>query len=131
MRLLHRGPATRGQSLVETALILPLFFLLVIGLFDAGRAVYAYNTVANAARTAARVAIVDQDPIAVTDAAIEQGVALGLDASDVAFTSCPDQYCQLEVTVTYDFSPVTPLVGNVFNPTISSTARMPIEVVNP
>ena len=30
--------------------------------------VYSYNTVANAARAAARVAIVNQDPVAITSA---------------------------------------------------------------
>lgn len=120
-----------GQSLVEFALIIPLFLLLTVGLFDAGRAVYAYNTVANAARSAARVAIVDQDPPTVRSAAIDEGVALGLNDSNVSFVDCGTQYCLLEVTVTWDFNPVTPLIGNVFHPAISSTASMPMEVRNP
>jgi len=50
----------RGQSLVETALILPIFLLLVVAIFDLGRAVFMYSTVGNAARQGARVAIVNQ-----------------------------------------------------------------------
>ena len=46
--------------MVEFALVVPLFVLLLVGLFDVGRAVYAYNTVNNAAREAGRLAIVDQ-----------------------------------------------------------------------
>jgi hypothetical protein len=55
-----RSRLADGQSLVEFALVFPLLILFLFGLFDLGRAVYAYNTVANAAREGARVATVNQ-----------------------------------------------------------------------
>ena len=56
-----RRPARgTGQALVEFALVLPIFLLIVFGVFELGRAVFAYNTVANAAREGARVAAVNQ-----------------------------------------------------------------------
>ncbi|HLE59087.1 MAG TPA: TadE family protein, partial [Candidatus Limnocylindria bacterium] len=51
----------RGQTLVEFALILPIFLLVLVGIFDMGRAVYAYNTISNASRQAVRLGIVDQN----------------------------------------------------------------------
>lgn len=48
----------RGQALVETALILPLFLVLMMGVFDLGRAIWATTSLASAAREAARFAIV-------------------------------------------------------------------------
>jgi Flp pilus assembly protein TadG len=57
----HLRQEKRGQALVEFALIVPVFILLLVGLFDLGRGVFAFNTISNAAREAARVAIVDQD----------------------------------------------------------------------
>jgi len=45
-----------GQGLVEFALVLPVFMLILLGMFDLGRAVWANNAVANAAREAARYA---------------------------------------------------------------------------
>lgn len=48
----------RGQAIVEFALVLPLFLLILIGMVDVGRAIWANNSVANAAREAARYAIV-------------------------------------------------------------------------
>jgi hypothetical protein len=48
----------RGQALVETALILPLFLVLMMGLLDLGRAIWATTSLASAAREAARFAIV-------------------------------------------------------------------------
>ena len=52
----RRAPASssRGQSLVEFALILPVLILIIYGVFDLGRAFYAVITVANASREGAR-----------------------------------------------------------------------------
>ncbi|HET9083769.1 MAG TPA: TadE family protein, partial [Candidatus Limnocylindrales bacterium] len=50
----------RGQALLEFALVLPIFILLLVAIFDLGRAVFAYNTLTNAAREGARMAIVNQ-----------------------------------------------------------------------
>lgn len=49
---------TRGQALVELAIVLLLLMLLVLGIFEFGRAMYIKNTLTNAARAAARVAVV-------------------------------------------------------------------------
>jgi hypothetical protein len=46
----------RGQSLVEFALILPLFLALVFGVIDGGRAIFAYNQMSQIARSVARTA---------------------------------------------------------------------------
>ncbi len=47
-----------AQALVEFALTLPLFLLLVTGIFDVARAVWQENTLAYAAREGTRYAIV-------------------------------------------------------------------------
>ncbi len=60
MKELRPKRSSRGQALVEFALVLPLFLLLIFGIVDAGRLIFTYNTVANSARDAARVAIVNQ-----------------------------------------------------------------------
>jgi Flp pilus assembly protein TadG len=98
---LGRG-RTRGQALVEFALVLPLLLLLVFGIVDAGRLIYAYNTVSNSARNGARVAIVNQstsgaetcDTTAATPGAtawpvgcaISSGIGLGIKDTDVSVT---------------------------------------------
>ena len=46
-----------GQALVEFALVVPVLILLLFGILDFGRAIYAYNTIADAARDGARVAV--------------------------------------------------------------------------
>jgi Flp pilus assembly protein TadG len=55
----HRpAERSRGQALVEVALVAPLFFLLVFGTIDLGRVIWANDAVASAAREGARYASV-------------------------------------------------------------------------
>jgi|GEM_PF-508159 len=152
---------TRGQAVTEFALIVPVLILLLVAIFDLGRAVYAYSTIADAARTGGRVAIVYQDPgtdctvVRVTPkcAAANQAVALGIAADgmiDVAgvptesvsmtFSSADElgscnpvlRDCIAEVTVRYQFSAATPIIGNLIGPiTMSSTTKLPVEAAFP
>lgn len=48
----------RAQALVEFALVMPIFLLLVTGILDVARAVWQENTLAYAAREGTRYAIV-------------------------------------------------------------------------
>ncbi|MGC2424783.1 MAG: TadE/TadG family type IV pilus assembly protein [Nitrospirota bacterium] len=51
-RILH---GSAGQALVETALVLPLLVLLVIGVFELSRSIQANNIVVNMSREAANL----------------------------------------------------------------------------
>lgn len=53
-----RRDHARGQSLVEFALVFPVFALLVFGILDGGRAILTYNEVAQGTRDVVRVASV-------------------------------------------------------------------------
>jgi Flp pilus assembly protein TadG len=48
----------RGQALVEFSLVAIVFFVIVLGMIDAARAVWNYNTLAEATREGTRYAIV-------------------------------------------------------------------------
>ena len=50
--------AATGQALVETALVLPILVLLLVGLFDVGRAIWLSNTLATAVREGSRYGVV-------------------------------------------------------------------------
>ena len=54
----------RGQGLVEFALILPIFLLLLFGMVEFGRAYMTKNILTGAAREAARQAVVQTDNVA-------------------------------------------------------------------
>jgi hypothetical protein len=62
--MIRRGRTrSRGQALVEFALVLPLFITLVLAVFDIGRVIWARNDLENAAREGGRYAIVHGDSI--------------------------------------------------------------------
>ena len=59
---------SRGQALVEFALVIPIFLLLIFGLLDMGRFVYMHSTLSQAAREGARLGAVEAAWVGSTDA---------------------------------------------------------------
>ena len=57
--------AETGAALLETALVLPLVLLVSVGIFEFGRAYQTWQVVTNAAREAARVAVLPNGSLAV------------------------------------------------------------------
>jgi len=53
-----RRPRRRGQAMVEFALVVPFFLLLVFGIIEGGRFVFYYELLNHATREGARYAIV-------------------------------------------------------------------------
>lgn len=140
---------TRGQAAVEFALIVPIFVLLLLGIFDLGRGVYAWSTLNNAAREGTRQAIVDQTVAHIRSRAASHSVALGVadadvqiefrdrtdtgpcsqlanaDTGDDAFVNT----CLVRVRVNYDFAPATPVIGNIVGAlAMSGESTMSIDV---
>ena len=107
-----------GQALVEFALAISVFMLLVLGTFDLARAYLAYAVVTNAAREASRYGALHVGEAGWDTAAIQTGVnmAVGLDTStqSLSFSIARTTIGTLPyVTVsgTYQFHSLTPLVG--------------------
>jgi Flp pilus assembly protein TadG len=106
----------RGQNLVEFALVLPIFLVLVFGIVDFGMGLKAWIQVTNAAREAARYAAVTcatdaADVDLVKDRAVD--IASGLiTAADVTVTNCPGASTEsVVVQIDYAYEFVTPLGG--------------------
>lgn len=53
-----RPQRSTGQALVEFSLVLPIFLVMLMGVVDVGRAIWAQNSLASAVREGARFAIV-------------------------------------------------------------------------
>jgi hypothetical protein len=135
-----RSHGRRGQTLVEFAVILPVLVLVLMGIFDFGRAIYAFNTISNASREAVRLGIVDQNVTLVENRALDHAPSLGLTAGDVdivfrqpngsaAVCAAPIAIaCDVEVVVRYRYQAATPLIGNIVGViNMSSTSRQPVE----
>lgn len=135
-----RRPRSRGQALVEFALVLPLFLLILAGMVDFGMGLNASITVTNAAREGARLGTTK--PIAASIDARAMAMTSGLDSSKVTVTSSckrpagsTPSTCTLAtwqsgdsvvVTVAYQYKMIWPLaMGNVIN--MASTTEMRLE----
>jgi hypothetical protein len=105
-----------AQALVEFALAIAVFMLLVLGTFDLARAYMAYTVVANAAREASRYGAVHVGEAGWAPAAVQAGtnMAVGLDPaalSLIAGTQTIDALPYITVSGTYRFHSLMPLVG--------------------
>ena len=135
-----------GQGLVEFSLVFPIIVLLVVGFVEIGRAVFAFNTIANAARQAVRVATVNQltavtdcdetrpieDPYephwSIRGCAISAAGPLGITTANVSVVYSPPPStsltctpalhvgCIAKVTVTYNYTISTPFVNRLIGP---------------
>lgn len=178
-------PSRNGQGLVEFALVLPVFLLILFGLIDGARFVYMNTVVSQAAREGARLAATEarwigktttDDPSCVANAglitsanpgahvcpATDVGASNSLEAdtrvaanrmaapfgavNNVFFNCQPTatlpsagwtgQTCPTSnwlaarnnvwVRVDMPFRPITPILGQLWAPTISGSATMAI-----
>jgi Flp pilus assembly protein TadG len=136
----------RGQALVEFALVIPLFLLMLVAIFDLGRAVFAYNTLTNAAREGARLAIVNQyKPMVIERAKAQTAIVELNDPSvDIDFwqvngdgtpdTSTPCALvavgCLAVVSFEATYQPITPFISNILfkdGVTFEASATLSVE----
>jgi Flp pilus assembly protein TadG len=98
----------RGQDLIEYALVLPLLLLFILGIVEFGMAVFAYNTISNAAREGARVGVVpsaeEQD---IRDAVEQRTGGLNLTSTNITVTRT---VTQTTVAVVYDHRLISGLI---------------------
>jgi hypothetical protein len=91
----------KGQSLVEFALVVPLLFLLVIGIAEFGRAWMTRNIMTGAAREAVRMYAVKDDTASARVRAEQILSSAGLDSARATIT---DNVFGAAVSYTIDYS---------------------------
>lgn len=114
----RRRRRERGQSLVEFALVIPLFLVLLFGIIDFGLGLKSWIAITNSARESARYAAIGCaggaiDSTAVIERAKTTATGLTEDRVNVAVENC-DAGSAAEsviVTVSYDYDMITPLGG--------------------
>lgn len=115
-----------GQALVEMALVLPLFLLIMFGVFEMGRIGYAYITVTNAAREGGRIATLGGTDDQIKSSIEKAATSFGSMSLSIIITPLED-YRQsgqeVRVDVTYQVQLVIPIISNVItNPVIVSSS---------
>jgi hypothetical protein len=146
-----RAPRERGQALVEFSIAVIPFLLLLMGVLDLGRGIYAMNATSQAAREIARATSVHRcanstacdlgsSIEAQATIATQRGLIPGLvfdpsvdiDCVDATDLVIPDQQCIpvtdgdnfVRVHVRSTFTPVTPFLGMFGSHTFESWSRI-------
>jgi Flp pilus assembly protein TadG len=95
--------------MVEIALVLPLFLVVVMATIDFGWALRSYIVMTNAAREGARVGVVGASEADIKAVVVEKSSGL-LEAADVTVTNAQSAPgTDLTVRVDYDHSFISPL----------------------
>jgi Flp pilus assembly protein TadG len=134
--------------MVEFALVIPIFLLLLVAIFDLGRAVFAYNTLTNAAREGARLAAVNQYQPSIVQRAKnstsivelnDPSVSVGYfqeNADGTLGVACPLPSttsiavgCVAVVSFEATYQPITPIISNIiFKNGVTFTATSVLSV---
>jgi len=139
-----------GQSLLEFALLLPLLLLMVMGLFDIGRAIFYYAVLNTAVREGTRFAIVqpyedygaypEEDGLSISACASGQCAAnenICNEIQDKTFNISELSDSRLSIThgenpsqdpilisLRFDYQPITPGLGLIGDFTIEVDSQM-------
>ena len=123
------GHRERGQALVEFSLAIIIFLVLLMGVFDFGRAIYQFNGVSQAAREIARVTATHPGTDFSTDTGrssetksviqTQKGLIPNLrdplikcvDITGAVITTGCMQGDWIQVRISAPYTPITPLLG--------------------
>jgi Flp pilus assembly protein TadG len=106
-----------GQSMVETALLLPVLLLLLVGILDFGRVLYSYAHLHMAAQESVRVGSLGRSDSEIIDFArnyvhLGDSNKLNIEISPQESTRNSGEY--MNVTLKYPFQLYTPLLSKIF-----------------
>lgn len=117
MRINRDNNSSRaGMTAVEMAMILPLFFLLLMGMFDVGRWCWAHNVVQDAASRGARAAMLHEytnaDLLNLISGEVQGG---GLNSSPdiVIGDRTPEEPVSVTVSVPFEFHILSSVLENL------------------
>ena len=137
----------RAQAMVEFALALPIFLLVIYGLLEAGRAVFMYSAVTTASREAARYGAASgrnsaghwqyQDCVAIRAAAKNAGFLLNIPTSynssvmtiKYTLTTSPTTTTIIECTQNGVQTNITPKTGDYVTVTVTQQFNPIVKLV--
>lgn len=125
---------TRAQSLVEFALVGPLFFLLLLGVIEGGRLMFVDHELANGTKEGARYAMVhgSKSGSAASSASVKTAMmakmtGVNSGALNVSLSGGTDPGQTGSITTTYTFTPIVSMVFGTGSITIRHTSQYIIQ----
>jgi Flp pilus assembly protein TadG len=105
--MVQRIRSQKGQSLVEFALVLPVFVVILFGIMEFGRLWEISNVLTSAAREGARVAAVSEPNIDKARTAAQTVLTAAHITSATVAISGPNSNKDIVVTISLAYSPLT------------------------
>lgn len=121
----------RGQSLVETAIVLPLILLLLMGIIDFGLLFNNYIVISNASREAARKGSLggrDEDIRQLVDNLTGTLDDTKLNVSIYPAESMRDHGADIKVAISYQNKLITPVIGALLGNEITLRSQIIMRV---
>jgi Flp pilus assembly protein TadG len=105
--MVQRTRFQKGQSLVEFALVLPVFVVMLFGIMEFGRLWEISNVLTSAAREGARVAAVSEPNVDRARTAAQTVLTAARITSATIAISGPNSDKDIVVTISLAYSPLT------------------------
>lgn len=126
-----RNNSGKGQSLVETAIVLPLILLLLMGIIDFGLLFNNYIVISNASREAARKGALggsDGDILNIVEALTDT-----LDDTKLSVSIYPAEPIRrngtdIKVSISYQNKLITPVIGALLGNEITLRSQIIMRV---
>ncbi len=118
----------RGSAAVETAMVLPLFLLMVFGFFEFGRIYWIQSTMNNAVTAAGRYAMLN---VSATTSQIQtqaQANVVGMPAATIAFsvsTSASGGVNYATINASYAYQAASGLIPSIRTITLTRQITVP------
>jgi len=140
---MRRRQRRRGQAMVEFALVLPIFLMMMMAVFDLGRMIYMYNGVAEAARELSRVTSVHPGTPGALGSTAETAAVLATQKGLIPNLGNPTFTCvdidgtsiaaickagmQVRVVIVAPYAPVTPILSMIGTINLKSSSTFSIQ----
>ena len=116
MSIMQKFKNRKGQSLVETALVLPIIILIIMGIIDFGMMFNNYLIVSNASREGARTAAVGATDSKIVS--VVKTVSATLDNTKISTVISPVEALrkkgdEVVVKVIYEYELLTPMIESL------------------
>lgn len=123
--------SNKGQAIVETAMILPVILLILLGIIEFGRIFSTYSVITNASREGARYAAANTDDSTVRSKV--DTMLSGLNTTSVSVVISPSFSSrthgqQVSVQVDYNLELITPLISSIVPNPLKLTSRTMMRV---
>ncbi|NTW05633.1 MAG: pilus assembly protein [Peptococcaceae bacterium] len=131
MKLLNIKEDQQGQSIVELALVLPIFLLLFMGIVEFGIIFHNYLVITNASREGARIAIIGSSDLNITNRILSASTSLQPEKLQIKIS--PDSTQRKSGTLTtvevsYHHNPIFPVLYNLAPDLLILTSKTTMQI---